>query len=57
MNVSSTLMAVLITASTPLGPSYVVVGLDIGWPLISGLVKVRMEGIIFYKHTPCQNEC
>ena len=40
MSVTAILMAVLTTASMPLGPSYVVVGLDIGWPLISGLVKV-----------------
>ena len=55
MNVSSTLMAVLTTATTPLGPLYAVVGLDIDWPLISGLVKVGMEGII--THHACQNEC
>ena len=49
MNVSTTLMAVITTASIPLGPLYAVVGLDMGWPPISGLVKVGMEGIL--KHT------
>ena len=43
MSVSIILMAVIITATIPLGPTNVVVGLDIGWPLISGLVKVGMH--------------
>jgi hypothetical protein len=41
MSVSATLMAVLTTASIPLGPIYVIVGLDIGWLPISALVRVR----------------
>ena len=41
MNVPPTLMAVLITASIPLDPMYVVVGLDTGWLPMDALVKVR----------------
>jgi hypothetical protein len=41
MSVSATLMAVLTTASIPLGPMYVVVEVDIGWHPIGALVRVR----------------
>ena len=41
MSVSAILMAVITTATIPLGPTNVVVGLDIDWALISGLVKVK----------------
>ena len=42
MSVSAILMAVITTATIPLGPLYVLVGVDIGWPPISGLVKVNI---------------
>ena len=43
MNVPSILTAVLTLAPTPLGPTYVVVGLGTGLPPMDALVKVRSE--------------
>ena len=43
MSVSSILMAVLTTVSTPLGPTHAVVGLDTVQPPIDALVKVRLH--------------
>ena len=47
MSVLSTLMAVLMTASIPLHPMCVVVGLDICWLLMSDLVKVIVVKNLF----------
>ena len=48
MSVLSTLMAVLMTASIPLHPMCVVVGLDICWLLMSDLVKVIVVKKLIY---------
>ena len=48
MSVPSTLMAVLMTASIPLHPMCVVVGLDICWLLMSDLVKVIVVKKLIY---------
>jgi hypothetical protein len=53
MSASATLMAVLTIASIPLGPLYVVVGVDIGWPPIGALVRVRMVNNLIIN--PCLN--
>ena len=52
MSVSAILMAVITTATTPLGPTNVVVGLDIDWPPIRVLVKVIMANKLI---NPCFN--
>lgn len=50
MSVSAILMAVITTVSIPLDPTYVVAGVDIGWPPTSGLVKVRVANKLI---NPC----
>jgi hypothetical protein len=46
MSVASTLMAVLIVAPTPLGPTHAAVELDTVWLPIGTHVKVRLDCVI-----------